>query len=307
MLPIPGCFALDIMHLPCLNIPDLFIPLWCGKFKCCAPDARQLWMWEVLVGETWEEHGKNVANTTQYIPSSFDRPPRSPAEKIHSGYKAREYLHYFYGLGPCLFHGLLPDEYWQHYCKLVRGFRLMLQEQITAAEVTEVQLLFIEFCEEFETLYVERKTERIHFVRPSLHDLVHIPKETIRVGSLPAHAQWTIERTIGNLGEELCQHLNPYANIAQRGVLRCQVNALKAVFPDLADGVSKQAAGSRIIHADTGEDYNARRIALAVPDRHPYRISAMQRSAIEQYAIRNGEAGLTEGLDGKVTRYGKAI
>ncbi|KAJ6528077.1 hypothetical protein B0H19DRAFT_1195027 [Mycena capillaripes] len=39
------------------------------------------------------------------IPGSFDRPPRNPAEKINSGYKAWERLLYVYGAGPALLYG----------------------------------------------------------------------------------------------------------------------------------------------------------------------------------------------------------
>ena len=42
-----------------------------------------------------------------------------------------------------------------------------------------------------------------------------------------------MECTIGNLGEEIRQPSNPYANLSQRGLLRCQVNALTAMIPDL--------------------------------------------------------------------------
>ncbi|KAJ8089822.1 hypothetical protein PM082_018398 [Marasmius tenuissimus] len=59
----------------------------------------------------------HVAAATPFIPISFDRPPRDPAEKISSGYKAWEFL-YFFGLGPCLLYGLLPNKYWSQYCKL---------------------------------------------------------------------------------------------------------------------------------------------------------------------------------------------
>ncbi|KAJ7705825.1 hypothetical protein B0H16DRAFT_1242333, partial [Mycena metata] len=40
ILGIPGCFALDIMHLPALNIPDLMIPLWRGLFDCDKSDNK---------------------------------------------------------------------------------------------------------------------------------------------------------------------------------------------------------------------------------------------------------------------------
>jgi hypothetical protein len=42
-----------------------------------------------------------------------------------------------------------------------------------------------------------------------------------------------MERTIGNLSEEIKQHLNLFSNLAQQGIRRCQVNALKSMIPDL--------------------------------------------------------------------------
>ncbi|KAI6114440.1 hypothetical protein F5141DRAFT_1213629 [Pisolithus sp. B1] len=42
-----------------------------------------------------------------------------------------------------------------------------------------------------------------------------------------------MERTIGNLGQEICQPLDPFSNLAQQGIWCCQVNALKAMLPHL--------------------------------------------------------------------------
>lgn len=45
-LGIPAMFPLDIMHLPCLNIPDLLIPLWRGTLDYDkATDSRESWDW----------------------------------------------------------------------------------------------------------------------------------------------------------------------------------------------------------------------------------------------------------------------
>ncbi|KAL0568733.1 hypothetical protein V5O48_013253, partial [Marasmius crinis-equi] len=269
-LPVPTCFPGDIMHLPCLNIPELFLSLWRGTLDCDAKagDSRDTWWWAVLKGNIWKEHGEEVAKCTPYIPGSFDRPPRNPAEKINSGYKAWEYLLYFFGLGPCLFHGVLPDNIWKHYCKLVRAFKLMMQEEILVEEIKEASRLFTEFSDEFKTLYVQRHPGRIHFVRPSIHTISHIPPEVLCVGPFIIFAQWVIERTIGNLGEEVKNHSNPYTNLEQRGVRRCQVNALKSLIPnlepsetrgtlDLGDGFLFLRAQDRTARAFTGREYNA--------------------------------------------------
>lgn len=109
---IPGCFPADIMHLAGLNIPELLLSLWRGTLACEAPDNKSTWDWAIFMNtEVWKSHGKLVAAATPYLPGSFDRPPRNPAEKISSGYKAVEFLTYLYGLGPALLYGLLPPKY----------------------------------------------------------------------------------------------------------------------------------------------------------------------------------------------------
>lgn len=46
-------------------------------------------------------------------------------------------------------------------------------------------------------------------------------------------SQWTMEQTIGSLGQEIHQPSNPFANLSQQALQHCQVNALKAMIPDL--------------------------------------------------------------------------
>ena len=82
------------MHLAALNIPDLLINLWRGTLDCDNNDDKRTWDWAVLTGRTWEDHGRDVAACTPYLPGSFDCPPRNSAEKISSGYKAWEFLMY---------------------------------------------------------------------------------------------------------------------------------------------------------------------------------------------------------------------
>lgn len=42
-----------------------------------------------------------------------------------------------------------------------------------------------------------------------------------------------MERTIGNLGEEIKQPSQPFANLSERGLRRSQTNALKVMLPHL--------------------------------------------------------------------------
>ncbi|KAG9225406.1 hypothetical protein CCMSSC00406_0006207 [Pleurotus cornucopiae] len=230
--------TLDFMHIPALNIPDLLFSLFRGKIVCEKTDDKRTWDWAVLQGKTWKTHGAEVAACTPYLPGSFDRPPRNPAEKISSGYKAWEFLIYIYSLGPALFYGVLPDKYWQNLCLLVQGIRILLQRKITRAQLCFAHTCLIEFMIQFEELYYQRRADRIHFVRQSIHILAHGAPETVRIGPAANVTQWTMERTIGNLGEEIRLHSNPYQNITQRSIYRAQMNALQAMIPSLQSGTT---------------------------------------------------------------------
>jgi hypothetical protein len=235
--PVPVCFGSDIMHHCSLNIPDLLIPLWRGTFDCSATDKRSNWDWAVLTGEMWTEHGKTVAAATPYLPGSFDRPPRDPALKISSGYKAWEFLMYMYGLGPGVFYNILPPPYYENFCNLVYGMRIINQHHISAMQLLQAEEALFRFARGFEKLYYQRRVDRIHFVRQSIHQCIHLAFEVTRVGPPIISSQWTMERTIGNLTQELRQPSNPYANLAQRALLRCQINALKNIIPQLEEPV----------------------------------------------------------------------
>ncbi|KAG2115095.1 uncharacterized protein F5147DRAFT_548443, partial [Suillus discolor] len=42
-----------------------------------------------------------------------------------------------------------------------------------------------------------------------------------------------MERMIGNLGQEICQPSNPFANLSQEVVRRCHINTLLSIMPEL--------------------------------------------------------------------------
>ncbi|OBZ69205.1 hypothetical protein A0H81_10833 [Grifola frondosa] len=74
-----------------------------------------------------------------------------------------------------------------------------------------------------------------------------------------------MERIIGDLGSEIKQHSNPYANLSQCAVQREQVNALKAMIPSLdpSRGLSiiphsalKLEDGYVLLHARDVQDRN---------------------------------------------------
>jgi hypothetical protein len=285
------------MHLASLNIPDLLISLWRGTLDCDNNDDRRTWDWAVLTGRTWENHGRDVAACTPYLPGSFDRPPRNPAEKISSGYKAWEFLIYIYGLGPALFYGVLPEKYWLNFCKLVYGMRIILQHEIMADDLAKAHHALLDFCREFEVLYCQRCPERLHFVRQSIHALTHLAPETVRLGPAICSSQWTMERTIGNLVAEIRQHSNPYANLSQRGLERSQVNALKAIYPDLDEEADTIPRGA----IDLGNGF----VLLRAKERAFYKLSHEYLTALKIFLVKAYNMVLPEETPVSVQRWAR--
>ena len=182
-LPLPRCFPGDLMHQPVINLCDLLLSLWRGQMKLYGSDKKDAWDWVVFMDRRrWKEHGKEVASMASFFPSSFGRPPRNPAEKLSSGYKAWELLLYVYGLGPGVFYRVLPDKYYKHFCKLVFGIQIVYQRSISIGSLKKADFALHEYVIQFEELYYQRKIDHLQFVRQSLHSLTHLADETLRFG-----------------------------------------------------------------------------------------------------------------------------
>ena len=281
-LGIPNIFPSDIMHL-ILNLADILMLLWRGTIDCAPTDSKSSWTWAVLrKDQVWKPHGSDVANCTPYLPGSFDRPPRNPAEKINSGYKAWEFLIYLFGLGPALFYKILPDPIWKSYCKLVAGVRIMYQKKISKKEYQLAHKHLIHFTAEFEQLYVQRRKDRIHFVRQSIHNLSHMAPEAVRIGPGACSSQWTMERAIGNLTEEIKQHSQIYTHLSERGLRRSSTNALLALVPSLDTDKNRQEKipqGAKVL----GEGF----LLLHPMDSKALILNNQETEALEKYLQHN--------------------
>ena len=99
------------------------------------------------------------------------------------------------------------------------GVRILQRHSIAYADLVRGHRLLMDFAREFEDLYYQRMESRVHFVWQSIHLLMHMGPETFRIGPLLCYAQWTLETAIGNLGREIRQDRDTFANLTQRAVL----------------------------------------------------------------------------------------
>ncbi|EGN96876.1 hypothetical protein SERLA73DRAFT_170242 [Serpula lacrymans var. lacrymans S7.3] len=283
------------MHLIALNIPDLLINLWRCNFGCEKTDSKHSWDWGVLQGDTWKQHGQAITDSTPHLPGSFDRPPWNPAEKISSGYNAWEFLLYVYGLAPALPYNVLPEKYWRNFCKLVFSVWIFNQHHILTVDLQQAHKRMLEFTAEFEVLYYQRRANWLHFVRPSLHTAQHLGPEVVRSGPGICSSQWTIERTIGNLGQEIRQPSNPYANLSQCGLLRSQINALKAMILFLSPPTNPIPKGG----VDIGDGY----LLLRAKEKFPRSVRSCEAEVIQSYL--SGNQSYDTEFQSKITRWAR--
>ena len=244
------CMTTDIMYLVG-NVSDLLISLWHGEIDAAPGDDKTTWDWTVLMDEAvWASHGQNIVTAGSFLPGSYNRKPHNIVEKINTQYKTWEFQLYMFGIAPILLYSVLPSKYWSHFCQLVRRFQIMCQHSLTHDQLGDAHTLLCTWERGFEMLYYQLCHDRIHFVRPSVHQVIHLVPEAFLKGPLICYAQWTMERTIGNLGQQICQPSKPYANLAQEGVHHSQINALLAIMPEL-DFSPNLPSGS----IDLGEGY----------------------------------------------------
>nr|GAT61113.1 predicted protein [Mycena chlorophos] len=255
------------MHWGSLNWPDIMLGLHRGTIECQAPDDKRTWTWMVLVGNAWVAHGEAVEAATPYLPGSFGKAPRNPEAKISSGYKAWEFLLYITGLAPALFKLLLPEAYWIHFCQGVYIIRFFHQRRIPHTELERLRALAIDWVVKFEDLYYQRMTERLHFMRQSVHLMLHLVLCVFRLGPPCNYSQWTMERCIGLLVQELRQPSNLYGNLSEWALIRAQLNALFAMNPKL-DIKARQAEKLPQYSHDLGKGF----VLLRRRDRYAIRV-----------------------------------
>ena len=101
--------------------------------------------------------------------------------------------------------------------------------------------------------------------------------EIMRVGPGAYSTQFTIERTIGDLGREVRQPSNPFANLSRRALRRSQTNIIKLMCPEL-DPPKPRPRGSLILPNGF--------LLLCAHDRYPTLIEGLSYDAIKMVVHR---------------------
>jgi hypothetical protein len=175
-----------MMHVPALNAGELFIPLFCGSISHNKrnPQSRKEWPWSQWLRnpDVWQEHDRRVELSRLCFPGWYDCVPCNPATKINTKYKGMEWINYLYSLGSIVFCQDLPDKHWDNFCKYVHIIELIGGDSITNTKLEQLDELLQSFHWEFEELYIHRIAAQLHFVRPWMHTLLHVPNKMVGKG-----------------------------------------------------------------------------------------------------------------------------
>ncbi|KAJ7050237.1 hypothetical protein C8F01DRAFT_1000994 [Mycena amicta] len=106
-----------------------------------------------------------------------------------------------------------------------------------------------------------------------------------------------MENTIGNLGGEIHQHVNLYANLSQRAARQAQVNALKSIAPELVPDENKLPPRAVDLH----NDY----VLLVKRDDHPQQILDTTGDVLKEFVEMKVDQGFPEDWAPSVSRYAR--
>ena len=107
-----------------------------------------------------------------------------------------------------------------------------------------------------------------------------------------------MERTIGNLVAEIHLDSNPYANLSQHGLERSQVNALKAMYPELDEEANTTIPRGAI---DLGGNF----LFLRAKERTFYNLSHEYLTALKAFLFKTYNMVLPEETSVSVQRWAR--
>ena len=151
----------------------------------------------------------------------------------------------------------------------------MCQHSLTHEQLEDAHVLLCTWEHDFELMYYQLCHNRIHFLCPVIHQVIHLVPEAFQKDPPICYAQWMMKRTIRNLGQQIRQPSKPYANLAQEGVRCSQVNVLLAIMPELDSPLKSLPYGS----IDLGEGY----VLLRKRSRYPISPDDTIAQAIRNY------------------------
>ncbi|CEL55918.1 hypothetical protein RSOLAG1IB_01930 [Rhizoctonia solani AG-1 IB] len=225
------CAPYDAMHLLFENLVPNMIRHWTGQFKGLDQGSGSY----QLTKEQWETIGKLTAVVGRTIPSLFVGTLPNIAQDGHL-YKAEAYSFWFQYLAPILLCGRLKEPYYSHVILMRDIMALILQLEITHADIDRLQDMINTWVRNYEQLYYQYEYTRLPACPLTIHALLHLPSYIRQTGPLWASWAFVMERFCGHLLPAVKNRTLPYQHLDNYVQRRAQMQIVSRLYglPSLA-------------------------------------------------------------------------
>ncbi|CAN7945486.1 unnamed protein product, partial [Ixodes hexagonus] len=203
-------FTPDYMHCVLLGVTRQFLELWLSNVGA----AYYIGSPQLL---------KGIDERLCHIkpPQCMARLPRSVL--LRKFWKATEWQQWLLYFSLVCVEGVLPGCYLTHFSLLVRGIFLLLQDEVSSADIADSTDCLVHFVVGVQFLYSEKE------MTSNVHQLLHLAKSVMLQGPLWAHSCFGFEASMGKLKNLVTSAKGVPHQIMTRVIMTQKVNACKAV------------------------------------------------------------------------------
>ncbi|KAM7313376.1 uncharacterized protein ISCGN_003242 [Ixodes scapularis] len=203
-------FSPDYMHCVLLGVARQFLELWLSNVG--AP---------YYIGSP--QLLKDIDERLCHIkpPQCMARLPRSVL--LRKFWKASEWQQWLLYFSLVCVDGILPERYLNHFSLLVRGIFLLLQDEVSTADISDSTDCLVQFVVGVQFLYSAKE------MTSNVHLLLHLAKSVVLQGPLWAHSCFTFEANMGRLKSLVTSAKGVPHQVMTRVMMAHRVNACKAV------------------------------------------------------------------------------
>jgi hypothetical protein len=159
-------------------------------------------------------------------PSFFPCKPRS-IKKEFALYKAKDFKVFMFYYSLVVLNGILPVEYWTHYCKLVSAIAILSQESVSPTQLAAADSLLHAYVSVFQILY------GLRFMTMNVHQLLHLKMVVENLGNLWVYSCFFYESLNGVIARLV--HGTRYA-----GLQICSSSSIFLKLPVMIDSLNDE-------------------------------------------------------------------
>lgn len=188
---------IDYMHLVLLGVTKRVLLLWTKGNKAVRLKKNQI-----------ENLNEMYLLTSQYVPSNFQRRPRSIADIDR--WKASEFRLFLLYIGPVILKNILDDKRYNHFLSLVIGIRLLSERNQSIENIDYANQLLLYYVKKFGIFFGNE------YYTYNIHNLIHLPEDVRVHGALDSFSAFKFENYMFKLKQLLKTSRYPLQQIHNR-------------------------------------------------------------------------------------------